>query len=68
MNKPDLALNNLQWLICHKTKSNQTKSLKLDPHPQMQFTVIRRIPPVGTGIQSAYSVPPDRVTKSSDSR
>ena len=20
----DLALNNLQWLICHKTKSNQT--------------------------------------------
>ena len=21
----DLALNNLQWLICHKTKPNQTK-------------------------------------------
>ena len=21
-----LALNNLQWLICHKTKPNQTKS------------------------------------------
>ena len=21
----DLALNNLQWLICHKTKLNQTK-------------------------------------------
>ena len=21
-----LALNNLQWLMCHKTKSNQTKS------------------------------------------
>ena len=20
MNKPDLAFNNLQWLICHKTK------------------------------------------------
>ena len=20
MNKPDLALNNIQWLICHKTK------------------------------------------------
>ena len=20
MNKPDLALNNLQWLICHKTR------------------------------------------------
>ena len=22
----DLALSNLQWLICHKTKPNQTKS------------------------------------------
>ena len=21
--KPDLALNNLHWLICHKTKPNQ---------------------------------------------
>ena len=21
-----IALNNLKWLICHKTKSNQTKS------------------------------------------
>ena len=25
MNKPDLAFNNLQWLICHKTKPTQTK-------------------------------------------
>ena len=24
MYKLDLALNNLQWLICHKTKPNQT--------------------------------------------
>ena len=23
MYKEDLALNNLQWLICHKTQSNQ---------------------------------------------
>ena len=23
MYKPDLALNNLQWFICHKTKRNQ---------------------------------------------
>ena len=22
MNKPNLAFNNLQWLICHKTKPN----------------------------------------------
>ena len=25
MYKEDLALNNLQWLVCHKTKPNQTK-------------------------------------------
>ena len=25
MYKMDLRLNNLQWLICHKTKPNQTK-------------------------------------------
>ena len=25
MNKPDLALNNLKWLMCLKTKPNQTK-------------------------------------------
>ena len=24
MNKPGLALNNPQWLICHKSKPNQT--------------------------------------------
>ena len=23
MNKPDLSLNNLQWLVCHKTQPNQ---------------------------------------------
>ena len=26
MYKEDLALNNLQWLICHKTQPNQTIS------------------------------------------
>ena len=26
MYKKDLALNNLQWLICHKTKPNQPPS------------------------------------------
>ena len=25
MHKQYLVLNNLQWLICHKTKANQTK-------------------------------------------
>ena len=28
MYKLDLALNNLQWLIYHKTKLNQTKDTK----------------------------------------
>ena len=27
--KMDLALNNLQWLTCHKTKANQTKMVTL---------------------------------------
>ena len=28
MYKKDLALNNLQWLICHKTKPNPTKAIQ----------------------------------------
>ena len=24
MHKPNLALNNQQWLICHRTKSSET--------------------------------------------
>ena len=27
MYKPDLVLKNLQWLICRKTKPNQTKPI-----------------------------------------
>ena len=27
----DLALNNQQWLMCHKTKPNQTKSINEHP-------------------------------------
>ena len=30
MYKEDLALNNLQWLICHKTQPNQTKQSLLN--------------------------------------
>ena len=26
MYKPDFALNNLQWLICHQTKPKQKKN------------------------------------------
>ena len=29
MYKIDLVLNNLQWLIYHQTKPNQTKSIKI---------------------------------------
>ena len=30
MYKEDSALNNPQWLICHKTKANQTIKVNLD--------------------------------------
>ena len=33
MNKQDLALNNLQWLICHQTKPNQTLQKAWTPIP-----------------------------------
>ena len=32
MLKQDLALNNLEWLICHKTKPNQTDYYTFDQH------------------------------------
>ena len=45
----DLALNNLQWLMCHKINQNKTTNpLELEPHHQMQFRVILR-PPIGLG-------------------
>ena len=31
MYKQDLALNKLQWLICHKTKLNETKPNQTTP-------------------------------------
>ena len=35
MHKKDLALNDLQWLICHKTKPNQIIfTIKLPPSLQ----------------------------------
>ena len=42
MLKSDVALNNLQWLICRKSKLNQTKRRppELEPHHQMQTSVI----------------------------
>ena len=30
MHKKDLALNNLWWLICRKTKPNQTQLFEID--------------------------------------
>ena len=30
MNKEDLALNNLQWLVCHETQPNPTKPIYLE--------------------------------------
>ena len=34
----DLALNNRQWLICHKTKQNQTLSIK---YPETSLHAIK---------------------------
>ena len=37
MYKEDLALNNLHWLICFKTKPKQTKPNQTKPNlPQLQ--------------------------------
>ena len=37
MYKENLALNNLQWLICHKTQPNQTKSY-IQPWAKLRST------------------------------
>ena len=39
--KKDLALNNLQWLICCKTKPNQTKSWRGYPLYALLLGLIR---------------------------
>ena len=36
MHKEDLALNNQQWLICHKIKPNQTKPYNILP-PNLEY-------------------------------
>ena len=36
--KMDLALNNLQWLMCHKTKPNQTKPNQTRPPISKSFS------------------------------
>ena len=38
--KIDLALNDLQWLICHKTKPNQTKSYIFSIYVKRGFGII----------------------------
>ena len=44
INKPGLALNNLQWLICHKTKPNQTpmKNHQLKRKINFNSTLIKK--------------------------
>ena len=34
----DLALNNLQWLICYNTKPNQTKPINVIRNKILYFT------------------------------
>ena len=50
MTKPDLVLNNVQWLICHKTKLNQTK-------PEHSFFVVGRDLTALHEILSVYAKP-----------
>ena len=38
MYKIDLALNNLQWLICHKTEPNQTKPNQTIPNEYIWYS------------------------------
>ena len=33
----DLALNNLQWLVCHKINSNQTEKLHMASCKELAF-------------------------------
>ena len=42
MNKLNVALNNLQWLICHKTKPNQTRAVQSCKSYASVFLVIPR--------------------------
>ena len=39
MHKEDLALNNLQRLICHKTKPNQTEFYIFDIYVLREFGI-----------------------------
>ena len=44
MYKEDLALNNLQWLICHKTKPDQTRYAALQPWWIHSLVILSRCP------------------------
>ena len=71
-NKKDLALNNLEWLICQKTQSNLVrvdleiqamkgystflKASGLEPHHQMQFCVISRTLIYGEGFYHSVEI------------
>ena len=41
MYKEDLALNNRQWLICHKTQPNQTTQTTNCTHMQQYMKILR---------------------------
>ena len=39
----DLALNNQQWLICHKTKPNQTEYLGISANYLQSYVCVLRL-------------------------
>ena len=46
MDEEDFALNNLQWLIFHKTQLNPNPSLKWELHPQQGYVVLFYATPI----------------------
>ena len=55
MYKEDLALNNLQWLICHKTQPNQTKKIAISTQSDKPLRFVDHFTYLGKNISSTES-------------
>ena len=60
MYKEDLAWNNLQWLICLKTKSNQTKPMDANLYPTHD-TIFKKPYPPASDVFSVFVSLTDRL-------
>ena len=43
IDKKDLALNNSQWLVCHKTKPNQSKPIIVKSNTEYTSDIILKM-------------------------